>query len=314
MFVGHALLAFALVGGAAALLRDRGAALRLGLIAAAFATVPDVDMSYALVGLAGVNGGALAAAGAFWETSTLVHRAVTHSVLLAPFVAAVAGAWVLGRHRESATAVAAGGSVAVALVVAATLTSGLLGGGVMVTFLAAAVAVAEAVVRFSALSARATFAAALGGLASHPFGDLVTGQPPALLYPLDTVVFAERVTLNADPTLHLLGAFAIELGAIWAGVFVLLWLLNRPLLASIDFRAVAGAGYALAALAIPAPTLEVSYQFVFSVLAVGAVGIVPRPRFPIRFERPNVENAVLTGLAAVTVAGVAYTLAYVLLL
>jgi hypothetical protein len=75
MFVGHALLAFALVGGAAALLRDRRTALRLGVVAAAFATIPDVDMSYALVGLTGVDGGALAAAGAFWEASTLGPRA-----------------------------------------------------------------------------------------------------------------------------------------------------------------------------------------------------------------------------------------------
>jgi membrane-bound metal-dependent hydrolase YbcI (DUF457 family) len=314
MFVGHALLAFALVGGAAALLRDRRTALRLGVVAAAFATIPDVDMSYALVSLTGVDGGALAAAGAFWEASTLVHRAVTHSLVIAPFVAAVAAAWVYGRRRRSPQAFAAGASLAVGLIAAATLASGLLGGGGMAAFLLAGVAATEAVVQFTALSGRATFGAAFVGLTSHPFGDLVTGHPPALFYPLETVVFAERVTLNADPTLHLLGAFGIELGTIWAGILVLLWLLDRSVLAAIDFQAVAGAGYALAALAIPAPTLDVSYQFVFSVLAVGTVGVVPRFRRPNGFERPDLENAVLTGLAAVTVAGLAYTLAYVALL
>ncbi len=313
MFVGHALLAFALVGGAAALVRDRTTALELGLIAAAFATIPDVDMTYALVGLSGLEAGTLAAASAFWAASTLVHRAVTHSVLLAPFVAAAAATWVSGRRRESTPAFAAGAVLGVGLVTAATLASGPLGGGVMAAFLVGAVVAGEVVVRRSELRARAAFGAAAVGLASHPFGDLVTGEPPALLYPLDAVLIAERVTLNADPTLHLLGAFALELGAIWAGVLVLMWLLGRPVVSAIDFRAVAGAGYALAVLAVPAPTLEFSYPFVFSVLAVGTLGAVPRFRFS-GVERPEPVSAALTGLAAVTVAVAAYTMAYLAVL
>lgn len=313
MFIGHALVAFAIVGGAAGLLRDRRVGLKLGLVAAVFATVPDVDMSYALIGLAGADGGALAAAGAFWEASTLVHRAVTHSVLVAPFVAALAAAWLYGRRRASRRSFAAAVLLVLGLVAAATVASGPLGGGVMAMFLVAAVVAAEVVVHRTTLSPQATFAAAFVGLFSHPFGDLVTGEPPALLYPLETVVFAERLTLNADPTLHLLGAFGLELAAVWAGVLVLFWLLERPVLPAINMRAVAGAGYALAALAIPAPTLELSYPFVFSVLAVGSVGVTPRFRLRRRPELPDAVTAALTGLAAVTVAGIAYTLAYVLL-
>jgi membrane-bound metal-dependent hydrolase YbcI (DUF457 family) len=313
MFVGHALVAFALVGGAAGLLRDRQVALQLGLVAAVFATIPDVDMTYALVGLAGADGGMLATAGAFWEASTLVHRAVTHSILIAPFVAVLAAAWVLGRRRRIRFAFGAAVPIVLGLVAAATLASGPLGGAVMGLFLVAAVVAAEVIVHRTALSARATFGAAFVGLFSHPFGDLLTGEPPALLYPLEWVVFTERLTISADPTLHLLGAFGLELAAVWAGVLVLLWLLGQPIRPTVNVRAVAGAGYALAAMAIPAPTLELSYPFVFSVLAVGTVGVTPRFRLRSRPELPDAASAALTGLAAVTVAGVAYTLAYVLL-
>lgn len=314
MFVGHALLAFALVGVTAAHFRDRQTALRLGLLAAAFATVPDVDMSYALAGLFGADGGAISHASAFWQASTLVHRGVTHSLVVAPVVAALAAVWVAARrsdrHATSRIVACAVAVFVLAFTSLAALVSGVLGGLVVATFVVAAVGVAELGVRRTAASGREVFLVALAGLASHPFGDLFTGEPPALLYPLDAVV-VERVTLAADPTLHLLGAFAVELAAIWAGVLVAARLLGRSPRTMVDTRAVVGVGYAAAVLFIPAPTLELSYPFVFSVLAVGTVGLVPRLRRPDwRFERPDVLGAVVTGLGAVTTAALAYGLAY----
>ena len=313
MFVGHALLAFALVGGGAALLRDRRTGLALGLLAAAFATVPDVDMAYALVGLVGAEGGVTGTVSSFWEASTAVHRTITHSLVVAPVAAALAAAWLHGRRESARSGTATAALLGAGLVAVATLVSGALGGAVMALFVVAAAGVGEVAARHG-IGARATFAAALVGLLSHPFGDLATGEPPAFLYPLDAPLVTERVALSSDATLHLLGAFGIELAAIWAGLLVGLWLLERPVLSAIDFRAVAGAGYALAALAIPAPTLDFSYQFVFSVLAVGMVGAVPRLRLPdVTVERPDAVGAALTGLAAVTLAGLAYAAAYVAL-
>ncbi|QKY20225.1 metal-dependent hydrolase [Halolamina sp. CBA1230] len=314
MFVGHALLAFALVGGAAALLADRRTALRLGIVAAAFAAVPDVDMAYALVGLVGADGGVMGTVQSFWAASTAVHRTITHSLLVAPVAAALAAAWLHGRrdstHSWLSVAILLGGG----LTAVAAAVSGALGGAVMAVFVIAAALVAEGVGRYTTFGARATFAVALVGLLSHPFGDLATGDPPAFLYPLSAPLVTERVALSADPTLHLLGAFGVELAAIWAGLLVAMWLLERPIRDAIDFRAVAGAGYALAALAIPAPTLEFSYPFVFSVLSVGMIGVVPRVRLPdVEIEPPDAVGAALTGLAAVTLAGAAYAVAYVAL-
>ena len=326
MFVGHALAAFAVV---ALLSRRRGAAparaLTVGAVAGLFAAVPDVDIVYALVGVASglaADAGALALAETFWATGNVVHRTVTHSVVVAPVVALAVWGWVDGRPvaRLAALALAAG------LLAVATSVGGALAGAVTVAFVAAALALAAGVRRRTALSPRTIAVLALVGIVSHPFGDVFTGEPPALLHPLGPEVLTARVTLSADPTLHLLGAFAVELATVWAAVIVWSRLRaerdGRPVgrlgaAEGVDLRAVAGTGYAAGAFVIPAPTLELSYPFVLSVVAVGAVGAVPvrlrrrgRAAFAPEFARPGAERALFTGLTAVTLAAGAYLLTY----
>ncbi|WP_232686056.1 metal-dependent hydrolase [Halobacterium zhouii] len=302
MFVGHAAFAF----GAVALLSSRYGATRqravaLGVVAALFATIPDVDMAYALVALVGVDPTQpIAAAESFWSASTQVHRAVTHSLVVAvPSAAAFA---LTPTHRR----VAAG--VLVALVALAGVVTGPLAAAVMALFAVAGWLVATASHRVG-VHGRSLFVVALAGLASHPFGDLLTGHPPQFLYPLDAAVFGSRVTLAADPTLHLLGAFAVELAAVWIGVLALVHLSELDLREHVNARAAAGAAYALAALVIPPPTLAGSYQFVFSVLAVSVVGVVPLENHR-TVSTPHPWTALLTGLAAVTLGGVAYATVY----
>jgi membrane-bound metal-dependent hydrolase YbcI (DUF457 family) len=307
MFVGHGLLAFALAAGVAA---HRGwgsdRALALGVLAGLFGTLPDVDMLYALAGLAGGPEGLVAASEAFWAAADDVHRAVTHSL-----VVGVAGAvgFVCWRCRTESRLGAAGLAILVALV-AVGLGSGPVTGAVLSAFVLGGLGIASLAERLG-IGARPLFAAALIGLLTHPFGDLLTGQPPALLYPLDVAVFGGRVTLSADPTLHLLGAFFVELAAIWVGIAVLVSLRGGSLRSAVRPRAALGVGYAAAVFALPAPTLEVASPFVFSVLAVGVVGVpLGRPAT----GRPSVGTrasvAVVTALAAVTVAALAYAVAY----
>jgi hypothetical protein len=117
--------------------------------------------------------------------------------------------------------------------------------------------------------------------------------------------------LAGDPTLHLLGAFGIELATIWLAAAVFVRLRGEHLFVHVDRRASLGASYAAAAVVLPAPTLDVSYHFVFTVLAVGAVGVLTwRRPFAVADDR---LRAGLTGLAAVTLAWAAYGLAYLAL-
>ena len=315
MFIGHAALAFALVGGVAI---ARGwtteRTLAIAVVAGAFAALPDVDMVYALVGVAsiGAGGDALALAGAFWSTGNVVHRAITHSLVLAPPVAALAAL----RLRNGTVGIrAVSALVATVLVVLIAAIVGALAAFVTLLFVVGAVAVGAVGDRYTDLAASEVFVAALVGLATHPFGDLFTGEPPAMLYPLDGALVTERVALAADPTLHLLAAFGIELATVWAAVAVAGLATGLRPTTAVGPRATLGAGYAASVLLIPAPTLDLSYPFVFSVLGVGLLGVLPRVRL-VRSRGPTVEppdwlTAALTGLSAITVAWLAYTAAYV---
>ncbi|MFB6155030.1 MAG: metal-dependent hydrolase [Haloferacaceae archaeon] len=337
MFVGHALLAFALVTALSTLGGvSRRRAVQYGALAGAFAAVPDVDIVYALVGVVRADTTApVRLAETFWATGNVVHRGVTHSLVVAPVAALAAATWAAGTtsgdRRVRAASRAAVALLALSTVAAVTTLSGGLAGVVTAAFLAAVLAVATAARRHVNGAGR-VFALALFGIASHPFGDLFTGTPPAMLYPFDATLVASRVTLSPDPTLHLLAAFAIELSTAWlaAGVVAYLWGV-RPTVSRWPFsraeggaavlpRATLAAGYAASVLVIPAPTLDLSYPFVFSVLAVGSLGVLPRVRLvrPLSggagrdptVALPDAATAALTGLTAITVAAAAYALAY----
>lgn len=304
MFVGHALLAFALVATVA---RWRGVeryrALQVGLLAGLFATAPDLDILYGPVGLLGGVSGVSGAADAFWSTGNVVHRGPTHSVVVGLFAAVAFACWrrATAASRSLALVVLAGivGVVAtVSGLLGATVTAAFLTGGLAVTTLAGRWDVTPSMVGLTAFT----------GLLTHPFGDLFTGTPPHLLYPLDVSVVGERIALHPDPTLNLLGAFGVELAIIWAALVVAFSLTERPVRTHVDRRAVLGIAYAGAAVMLPAPTLDASYQFVFSVLAVGVVAF---PRRQVR--RVDVPRVVCTALAVVTYAALAYGVAYVLL-
>ncbi|ALG82542.1 metal-dependent hydrolase [Halanaeroarchaeum sulfurireducens] len=301
MFVGHGLLAFAivaLVAMSADVDRDRATA--LAVVAGLFATVPDVDMVYALTGLVGVPGSSpLAVAESFWSASTVVHRSMTHSLAIA--IPATVAFALVGR---STIATAVSFLLAASLIALGTLVSGPITGLVALAFVATGLLVGAAATRHG-LGPAAVAGTAFVGLVTHPFGDVLTGQPPELFYPFPFAVFDGRVALSADPTLHLLGAFGAELAAIWLGVYAFSRLRERHLRSALKPRAAVGAAYATAVLVLRPPTVDGSYTFVFSVLAVGFVGAVPP-----RKHLPEGLTAVTTGLAGVTVAGMAYLLAY----
>lgn len=288
VFIGHGLVAFAGAAGAVSLAgyrRER--ALALGVCAGAFALAPDVDILYAPVGLAEAARSGTSLIEGFWESGNRIHRAVTHSLLVGAATSVAVGCFAAFERRDregtaadrtrAVLAAVAALSVLGGLVVVTGVESGPLGAVVTGVFAIAGLAITTAAARWG-LSAREIAAAALIGLLSHPFGDLFTGEPPAFLYPLDATLVAERIALHPDPTLHLLGAFGIELATFWLAALVSLAVLDRPLRTCIDWRAALGIGYAGAALALPAPTLESSYTFVLSVLALGIVlGASPGP-------------------------------------
>lgn len=302
MFIGHGLLAFALVG---LVCRRYGVrprrALAVGVVAGLFATAPDVDILYGPIGLLGGFSGVADAVDTFWATGNVVHRGPTHSLLVGG--AAASGFGLLARRSRLARGMGLG--VLVGLVVLTASVSGGLDAAIVTAFVLVGLAVV-AVARRLDLSPRAIYLTALAGLLSHPFGDLLTGTPPNFLYPLDVVPFAERLSLHGDGTIHLLASFALELAIIWVAILVYFELTGRSFGANVDRRAVLGAGYGAAVFVLPAPTVDAASPFVLSVLSLGLVGAIPTRRS----FRPALARVVATGLTTVTLAAAAFTAIY----
>jgi membrane-bound metal-dependent hydrolase YbcI (DUF457 family) len=239
---------------------------------------------------------------------------VTHSLVVGPLVTLGA----LGIATDDRRVRTAAGIGLLVLPVVALAVSGPLGSAVTTVFVAGAALLAFVGRRYG-LGPAAIGAAAFAGLMTHPFGDLFTGEPPAMLYPLATTSTVERVALHPDATLHLLGALGIELATAWLALFVYLAVkygTERPsafpgtLRSVVAGRAGLGAGYAATFFLLPAPTLDVSYHFVFPLLGLGLVVALPTPR-TLRGSTARPVRVAATGLAAVTVATLAYTLVYV---
>ena len=228
MFVGHGLLVFALATFAAAW---RGwpprRAVTLGVVVGAFATLPDIDVVYAPIAIDGGRflGGGSVRPDAFWAAANSVHRSMTHSLVVAAIAGPALGAWSSGTERRIPRGLAL--AALVSLVAVAVAVSGALGGIVMGAFVGGGLAAASACRRWTDLSPGLVGLAATAGLASHPWGDLLTGQPPQLFYPFDTGALSARLVLHSDPTLHLLGAFAIELATIWLAAIAVVRVTDR---------------------------------------------------------------------------------------
>jgi len=306
MMVGHAALAFALTALVATRL-DLPAerALLVGAVAGAFAVTPDFDMGYAFVGIVTADTLALSVLqDSFWEAGLVVHRGMTHSLVVGGVTALGFGLLAYPRLGRVAGVVGLVGLVATTLAFVGPLEA-----AVMTSFVAAGAGVTAGAL-WLGLTQREVLATALLGVLTHPFGDLFTGTAPTLLYPLEGRHLPEQVVLFDEPTLHLLGAFGIELATIWAALLVLLWLQGRPVRRYVHHRAVVGVTYGAAVLALPPPTLDVSYHFVFSVLAVGSVGATVDLPLPTFRERETQYTVLLTALTAITLAWASYAIVY----
>jgi membrane-bound metal-dependent hydrolase YbcI (DUF457 family) len=311
MIVGHALLAFAIAATLAGRFAPPERAIALGAIAGAFAVTPDIDVTYGIVGVLDALIGTGTVVESFWSAGLIVHRGLTHSLLIGALLAVAVGLCCVDERQPRWSVV--GGGLIVAIVILGA-SGGVLTAVSALLFVALGLSIARiATVRFDLGPAQTTGLAAIG-LLSHPVGDLFTGEPPHLLYPSSIELVPGRIALAADPTLHLLGTFALELVAAWLGLVVLARLRSRPLSGWIAPRAVAGASFGVAALVLAPPTLETPYLFTGAVLPIAAgVGASCWFRPPMQWDRPSAITVVATGVAALSLALLAYAIVYVVL-
>ncbi|ERG88550.1 MAG: putative membrane-bound metal-dependent hydrolase (DUF457) [halophilic archaeon J07HX5] len=297
MFLGHGLAAFALAASLAAYCGwgdDR--ALAVGLVAGLFATLPDVDVVYTAGGFLTAQ---ITGPDSFWGVANELHRGITHSLVVGAAATLGFAGW---RARTTAWRGLAATLVLTGLV-GLGLTAGPAVGAVMLVFVVVGVGIVR-VAELLLLGPRVVLATAGLGLGTHPFGDLLTGSAPAVLYPFEPLSLS-RIALHPDPTIHLLGSFAVELAVVWAALVVGVAVGTETQLRDhVQPRAALGISYAAAAVVVPAPTLDLALPFVASVLSVGIIAA------PVRAERPRLLTLFGTALTAVTLAAAAYAVVY----
>lgn len=302
MIIGHFLLAFTIVAAAAITLGyQKDKALYLAVFAGAFAIIPDVDMLYGIKGLfvaleSGLNG----FPGTFWDISNRVHRGLSHS-LVTGLVAAVGFTTYFIRSKKPVAVAFTG-----LLVVSAFVFEDFIGAVVMFAFSLIGLKLAEAAK--GCMNGREFFSVAAAGLLSHPFGDVFTGTPPELLFPLTDSTGISKVALSQDPVLNLLSIFGLEISLGLTSLVLVLYLKDISIKDSISPAIALGGLYGFAYFFLPAPTLAVSYSFVFSILGFSAVATSAGTSW----ERET-ESILVLGLnyaLTVAVALVTYTLIY----
>ena len=216
MMVGHALLAFGVAALVARRFWSTERAFAFGVVAGVFATIPDVDMTYA---------------GDRSRTGRIRRRVAHDRRVLGEFTPRPSRRDSLAgrrRHRRSRVRLSDGELAAEGDFCGPAIGAGL--GRPRSERPPRCGRHARLRRRRNGRRARRRLAnrpraggallAAVFGLASHPFGDVFTGSPPRFFYPFDVTLLHSRISLLADPTLNLLAIFGLELVLAWFALVV----------------------------------------------------------------------------------------------
>lgn len=336
MYVGHALLAFALVGGLARLTgRGDREILVFAALGACYGLLPDVDLVYTVYAVAESGPtGIFPTTKHVWTESWVIHRTLTHSLLVgSALVVAVLGAAVvvprsLTDRPPVATRVLGGGLaglLTVALLSIAFVADGRLGMITMSLLVTGAIGL-TLVGRRHGVSVTWLGCVAAVGLLLHPLGDLWMGRPPVVFYPVAPKLAFPPILFASDPTIHFVTAFMIELGLAWASILLWISTTDRAVWTMIRPAAALGLVACGAFVLVPPPTFTIAYQFSAGVLGLGLVSAVGTlllegtsspSTSPMGRTDPQLwshwPDAVVTGMATTTLGLVSYLLVYLML-
>jgi membrane-bound metal-dependent hydrolase YbcI (DUF457 family) len=310
VFIGHSAIAFSIGVIISYLIGyEKRRSIGFGLVAGAFAVVPDLDMGYAFIGLMETGITDISTLQQeFWDSGLVVHRGITHSLVIGVITAFSFGLTQFDKKTKLF------GFLLLLVVLFLTLIyEGPLEFAVMVTFSTGGVLVAS-ITEEVGFDRVMVLCCSFIGILSHPFGDIFTGTSPRLLYPLNIRILPERVIFSSDPTVNFLVAFGIELLAIWIGFAVYIKMRDKNIRTYIHYYvATIGLFYSLTVVVLPPPTLSVSYHFVFTAIILGLFGILAEvPNVSIR-SKSSRRRILLTGLSVITIALSSYFVSYLVL-
>lgn len=308
MIAGHAAIGF-LVAALAGFYLDvePEGCITLGLFAAAFAALPDIDLIFASGEILAVfTSGMGGFVESFWEASSAFHRGITHSLVT---LAVSTVAFILYRERESVEAAAA---LVFVLTSYGLVFAGFQAAMVMAVFSLAGIALSHYSV--GSLQRREFVLAAFAGLMSHPFVDIFTGVPPSFLFPLDINFLGSRLVLNQDPVLNLLSIILMELSLLFLAVLTAILLKEDELRSHLTPAPLLGFLYVPLYFVVPEPTLSSAYTFVLVAVGLGVLANILAHRLNGMESEVHVINMHgLNFVLAVIAASISYTAVYLLI-
>jgi hypothetical protein len=337
MYVGHGLLAFALVGAVARLAeRDDRDVLLLATLGAGYGLLPDIDLVYTVYAVAESGPtGIFPTTEHVWTESWVIHRTLTHSlfvgcalVLVVVGIGTAMPQHLSGQRSQSNRALGGtlAGLVAIGLLWIASAADGALG-AITMTLLVSGVAGLGVFGRQYGISVPWIGSVASLGLLSHPPGDLWMGRPPIVFYPFLSECSFPAIVFASDPTVNFVMAFLIEVLLAWASLQVWALSTDRTLTRMVRPVALFGITAVVAVLFLPPPTFLVAYQFSASVLGLGIFAgastlvveeiegtSAPRGAQDLTDRWSGLPQAVVTGLATISIALVSYLFVYLVFL
>ena len=259
MIAGHFFLAFSVVALAAYHFgRDGDEAVKLGLAAALFALIPDIDIIYAFKEIFAITSGFYGFTDSFWAASEETHRGLTHSLVILGYAATSFMTYHKTGNRKLA------GVFILSILGIGYHLEGFISAAVILAFSLAGFVITEKLrttINFKEFSLVALF-----GLLVHPFGDIFTGVPPDFLYPLSYSIIESRLIILQDPSLNFLAVFGIELFMIWAAILTYAYVEEKHMLDEVSTLSAAGFLYGISSFIVTNPSLSQSYRFVFSIV------------------------------------------------
>lgn len=313
VIVGHTMIGFTVsVLTADSLNLEKRKHITVGLMAMAFAILPDFDLVLGLIeimesGFQGVS----QTREEFWTEGLKFHRGMTHSLILSLFSATVFSLVSYGNKYRII-----GLTSASLLIIGITIFLGSLHAVTISFYIVPGIVIASVARRYG-LDKRLVIISSFVGLVTHPLGDVFTGPSPELLAPLPFEVISDQLTLFQDSTLHLLSVFMLELITVWIFIHVYLGIKNDFTITYIRPYVLLGVFYGLISPFIRPPTLGSADHFVASILIFStSVMLIRAFLFKYRgfwLGRELIKILLISGVGVATVSFFSYLASYLLI-
>lgn len=164
----------------------------------------------------------------------------------------------------------------------------------LVAFVAVCLGIAHLATRYAPLTAGEVGTSVFLGVLTHPFGDVVAGDPPMVFYPVSEAplldAFTPLTATNLDHTLLLL---SLELALVWGSILLAAVLTDRSVHPGV------GLAYGTAAV-VAAAVLQVSSlaYYELAVFVGGVIGVVALASLLLHGRYSPPVSAVASGVRA----------------